>query len=89
MCNFAYKTQYAAKPLHIIFDKVDGYIRKYDSTKYIELFYSDEKHERMFDRISYLIMLARNISEVYSFRFTIIKITYREDIKYAKCSNNY
>ena len=43
-----------AKPLHIIFNKVDEYIRKYDKvdeyirnydeTKYIALFYSDEKH---------------------------------------------
>ena len=27
-----------AKPLHIIFDQVDGYIRKNNKTKYQELF---------------------------------------------------
>ena len=30
-----YKTPYDAKPLRIIFDKVDGYIRKCDASKYI------------------------------------------------------
>ena len=29
----AYKTPFVAKPLRIIFDKVDGYIRKYDKSK--------------------------------------------------------
>ena len=29
----AYKTLFVAKPLRIIFDKVDGYIRKYDKSK--------------------------------------------------------
>ena len=36
------------KPLHIIFDKVDGYIGKY-----LGLFHSDEKYEKIFDRIRY------------------------------------
>ena len=39
--NVAYKTLYGAKPLRVIFDKVDGYIRKYDSTKYLGLFHSN------------------------------------------------
>ena len=30
--NVAYKTTYGAKPLRIILDKVDEYIRKYDTT---------------------------------------------------------
>ena len=37
--------------LCIIFDKVDGYIRKYDKTKYLSLFHPGEKHERIFERI--------------------------------------
>ena len=60
-----YKTPYREKPLSIIFKKVDGYIRKYDSTKYLALFHSDEKYERLFDRIRYLVMLKGNISGVY------------------------
>ena len=41
--DVAYKTLYGAKPLHIIFNKVDGYIRKHDKPKYLLLFHSDEK----------------------------------------------
>ena len=39
----AYRTQYSAKPLLVIFDKVDGYIRKYVGTKYLTIFHSDHK----------------------------------------------
>ena len=50
------KTSYDQKPFCIILYKVDGYIRKHDSTKYLALFRSDEKYERIFDRIRYLII---------------------------------
>ena len=46
--DVTYKTPYGAKPLRIIFDEVNGHIRKYDSTKYLGLFHSDEKYERIF-----------------------------------------
>ena len=52
--NFFYqdvcKAPYATKHLHFIFDKVDGYIGKYHGTKYLPLFPSNEKYERMFGR---------------------------------------
>ena len=35
--DFAHKIPYGAKAVHIIFDKVDGCIRKYDRTKYLVL----------------------------------------------------
>ena len=47
--DVAYKTPYSAKPLRIIFDEVNGHIRKYDSTKYLGLFHSDERYERIFN----------------------------------------
>ena len=88
----AYKTPCGAKPLHIIFDKVDEYVKKYSSTKYLALFHSDEKYERVFGRIRYLIMLKSNISEVYSHKYKKIKTnsddTFRKIIKYT-CSNTY
>ena len=46
-----------SKLLCITFDKLDGYIRKCDGTKYLALFHSNEKYERIFVRIRYLIML--------------------------------
>ena len=54
---FAYKTSYGANHLHIVFNKGGGYIRKYDSNKCLALFYCNKKYEKIFDRISYLIML--------------------------------
>ena len=47
----AYKAPYGAKPLCILFDKVDGYIRKNNRTKYLVLFYSDWKYEVIFAKI--------------------------------------
>ena len=52
----AYKLLYGAKSLHVMFDKVDGCIRKYDRTKDLGLFHSDEK-QIISHRIKYLIML--------------------------------
>ena len=43
--NVACKTLFGRKALQIMFDKVDQYIRKYDSINYLALFHSDEKHE--------------------------------------------
>ena len=44
--DVAYRVPYGAKPLSNVFDKLDRYIRKYDSTKYLTLFHSDEKYLR-------------------------------------------
>ena len=85
----AYKTPYGAKPLHSIFDKVDGYIRKNDATNYLALFHSDEKYERIYDRIRCLIMLKTNISDVYSHKNAKIyihsddELPLEKNIKYA------
>ena len=39
-----------ARPLRIIFDKVDGFIRNYDGTKYLVLF-DHERCNAIYDRI--------------------------------------
>ena len=44
----AYKTSYGEKPLCEIFDNTDGYVRQHDSSKYLALFYPDEKHKFIF-----------------------------------------
>ena len=78
--DLAYKTSYGSKPLHIIFDKVDSSLGKYDETKYLALFHSDEKYEIISDRIRYLMMLESNILGVYSHKFTKIKINSVDDL---------
>ena len=39
-----------------------GYIRKYDSTKYIASFHSHENFKGIFDRTRYLLLLKRQHS---------------------------
>ena len=56
-----------AKPLCVIFDKVDEYIRKYDRTEFLRFFHSDEKYEIIFDRIRYK-------KQYYSCLFSYMKI---------------
>ena len=87
--DVAYKTLYGAKPLRIIFDMVDGYIRKYDKTKYLSLFHSGEKYEIICVRIRYLIMLKSIIPEVYSHKYTKIKINSDDDLLLKKTINIY
>ena len=60
------------------FHKVDGYITKYDKTRYLALFHS-EKFDRIYNRIRYRIRLRSNISSVYSDN-TTIKIDSDDDL---------
>ena len=73
------QTPYGAKFIRIICDKVDGFIRKYDKTKYPGLFHSYEKYEIIFERVRYLIVLKSNMSDVYYQQYMKIKINFDED----------
>ena len=53
------------KPLCIRFDKIDGFIRIYDGTRYFTLFGS-EKYEAIYNRIRYLISLKSGITYIFS-----------------------
>ena len=53
------------KPLRIRFDKIDGFIRIYDGTKYLRLLGS-EKYDAISNRIRYLINLKSSITYVIS-----------------------
>ena len=61
---------------HIIFDKIDGYLRKYDGTNPLALFHYDGKHERISDRIRYLIMLKSNTLDFSSLQNIIMGIKF-------------
>ena len=52
-------------PLLIRFDKIDGFIRIYDGTRYLRLFDS-EKCDVISSRIRYLINLKSSITYVFS-----------------------
>ena len=67
------------------FNKLDRHIGKFNKTKYIPLTHSNEKYNKMFNRIRYLIMLKSNISNVVSSKYIEIKIrfTFRKNSNYA------
>ena len=60
--GISYKTLIGPTALHIIFDKLDGFIRIYDGTRYLTLTGS-KKYDANFDRIRYLISLKSGITE--------------------------
>ena len=59
--NISYKTLIGVKPLRIRFDKIDGFIRVYDRTRYLVLF-GDEKYDFIYNRIRYLIEVKSGIT---------------------------
>ena len=61
----SYETLIGSKPLHIRFDKTDGFIRIYDKTRYFTLFGS-EKYDNIYDTIRYLISLKTCITHIFS-----------------------
>ena len=74
ICDVAYKAPNGGKPLGITFDKVEGYSRKKDGTKYLVLFRSDEKYDRIYHRIIYLITKKSNITDIYYLKYMKSKI---------------
>ena len=59
------KTLIDSKSLCIRFDKIDGFIRIYDGTRYLTLFDS-EKYDAIYNRIRYLISLKSGITYIFS-----------------------
>ena len=65
MYDISYKTLIGLNPLHIRFDKTNGFIRIYDGTRYLTLFGS-ENYDAIYDRIGYLISLKRPYHKNFS-----------------------
>ena len=68
MQNISYRTLIDPKPLHIRFNKVDGFIRVYNGTKYIILF-GLKIYDAIYIRIRYLIGLKSGTTYVFSYSF--------------------
>ena len=67
------KTLIGTNPLHIRFDKVDGFIRVYNGTRYLVLF-GPGRYGAIFDMIKYLTSLKSGVSYVISHNFARIKV---------------
>ena len=66
------KTLIGGKPLHIRFNKVDGFIRVYDGTRYLVLFDS-EKYDVIYDRIWLLISEISGNANTFFHNYARIK----------------
>ena len=85
---FLYKTLTGTKPLCIIFDKVDDFIRNFDGTKCMVLF-DPEKCYVIFDRIRYLIGFRSGIKCVDSHNYPKNKTDSDDDIPLEKMLTVY
>ena len=68
----SYKTFIVVKPLRFRFDKIDGFIRVYDRTRYL-FFFGGEKNNFIYNRIRYLIGVKRDITYDVSHNYAKIK----------------
>ena len=67
------KNLIGAKPLRIMFNKVDEFIRVYYGTRYLVLF-GPEKYDAIYNRIKYVISQKNGITFVFSHNYAKIKI---------------
>ena len=71
--NISYKSLIDSKPLPIRFDKIDGFIRVYDETRYLVLF-GCEKYYYIYNRIRYLLSLKIGITDILSHIYAKINV---------------
>ena len=72
--NISYKTLIDPKPLRIRFNKMDGFIRAYDVTRYLVLF-GREKYDLIYSRIRYFIGVESCIILLHiSYKYAKIKV---------------
>ena len=74
--------------MRIRFDKIDGFIRIYDGTRYSTLFCS-EKYDAICNRIRYLISLKDSILYVFSLYYAKMKVDSYNSLPIEKRLNLY
>ena len=71
--GISHESLIGTRPLRIRFNKVDGFIRVYDGTRYLVLF-GAEKDDAIYNRIKYFISQKSGITYVFSHNYARIKI---------------
>ena len=71
--NISYKNL-IAKLLRIRFDKIDGFIKIYDGTRYLVLFASQKKNDSIYSRIRYLTSVKSGITYIILHNYAKIKV---------------
>ena len=77
--DISYKTLIVLKPLRIGFDKMDGFIRIYDGTRYLVLL-GPEKYDSIYNRIRYPISLKTGITDEHSFSLLCENLIHSYDL---------
>ena len=73
VCNISYKSLIDSKPLRVRFDKIDGFIRVYDGTRYLVLI-RIKKYDSIYNRIRYLISAKSGTSYMIFYNYAKIKV---------------
>ena len=81
--NISYKSLINYKPLRTRFDKIDGFIRVYDGTRYFVLFGS-EKYDSIYGRVRYLGSVKSGITYIISYDYATIKVDSYDSYFYNK-----
>ena len=71
--EISYKTLIDPVTLSIKFDKIDGFIRIYDRTRYLTLL-GFEKYDVIYDKVGYLISLKSGMTYIFSHYFAELKV---------------
>ena len=82
ICDVLNKSLIGAKPLRIMFEKVYGFIRDCNGTKYSVLFAS-EKYDTIFDRIRYL-RIKKQYYIFFADNYAKVKIDSDDDLPLEK-----
>ena len=81
--GISYESLIDSKSFRFRFDKIDGFIRIYDGTRYLTLSGS-EKYDAIYDRIRYLISLKSSITYIFSHYFAKIKLASYDSLPIEK-----
>ena len=71
--TFHTKLLWVQKPLRIRFDKIDGFIKIYDGSRYLVLF-GPERYDEIYDWIKYIISEKSGITYIVSHNFAKTKL---------------
>ena len=81
-----------AKPyINLRFDKIDGFIRFYDATRYLALC-GNEKYDIVYNIARYLIGVRRGITYIISYNYSRNKVDSYDSLKnnnFSQFYNNY
>ena len=74
--DISYKTLIDPKSLQIVFEKINGFIKIYDRTKYLVLL-GPEKYDTIYDKIRHLISLKSGITYFFLTKLQKSKLIFK------------